>query len=220
MDAGCFGYITDISSKEERTKKISIAAGMISLSLTLGYYFGGFINGLFEDPTDSYYVIFFTSLAICIIGIIYTLFMEQSVYMDPEKRTPFFQLSHIVDCIRTVFKQGENQAQILVAIFVFGAANMALITTDFEYMMSRLKYKEFDRSLFTYYSGTKTALDCLSVLLLLPIVLSMAKISDLAMIAMGLLSTTIGFLVVMLSDESWPGASTGWPLWVLAATVR
>ena len=212
--------ISQISAARKRTKRISIAAGMISFSLTLGYYFGGFINGLFEDPTHSYYVIFFNSLAICIVGIIYTLFMEQSVYMDPEKRTPFFRFSNIVDCIRTVFKQGENQTQILIAIFVFGAANLALITTDFEYMMSRLKYADFDRSLFTYYSGTKTALDCLSVLLLLPLVLSMTKISDLALIAMGLLSTTAGFLVVMLSDESWPGASTGWPLWVLSATVR
>ena len=82
MDAGCFGYITDISSKEERTKRISIAAGMISFSLTLGYYFGGFINGLFEDPTNSYYVIFFTSLAICMVGIIYTLFMVTDLFVD------------------------------------------------------------------------------------------------------------------------------------------
>ena len=44
FDAGCFGYISDITSREERTKRMSFTAGMITLAITLGMYYGTFIT--------------------------------------------------------------------------------------------------------------------------------------------------------------------------------
>ena len=87
-------------------------------------------------------------------------------------------------------------------------------------MMGRLKYKEFDRSMFSYYSGTKNGQDGLSTLLVLPAILTFFNITDLALLIFGLISTSIGFLLIMLSDESWPGAAYGWPLWTLCLTYR
>ena len=130
-------------------------AGSITIALTVSLYFGGFITSLFDDPHDSYLVILFTALAIGIIGIVYALFMEQSLEVVEEKKTPFFQLSSITECFRIIFKVKENRAQKLVVTFVFFAMNITFITPDFEYMMGRLKYKDFDRSMFNYYSGTK-----------------------------------------------------------------
>ena len=130
-------------------------AGSITIALTVSLYFGGFITSLFDDPHDSYLVILFTALAIGIIGIVYAFFMEQSLEVVEEKKTPFFQLSSITECFRVIFKVKENRAQKLVVTFVFFAMNITFITPDFEYMMGRLKYKDFDRSMFNYYSGTK-----------------------------------------------------------------
>ena len=179
FDAGCFGYVSDITTKEERTKRMGFAlgdltssvvppqslvptslshlsfAGSITIALTVSLYFGGFITSLFDDPRESYLVILFTALAIGIIGIVYALFMEQSLEVVEEKKTPFFQLSSITECFRVIFKVKENRAQKLVVTFVFFAMNITFITPDFEYMMGRLKYKDFDRSMFNYYSGTK-----------------------------------------------------------------
>ena len=130
-------------------------AGSITIALTVSLYFGGFITSLFDDPRESYLVILFTALAIGIIGIVYAFFMEQSLEVVEEKKTPFFQLSSITECFRVIFKVKENRAQKLVVTFVFFAMNITFITPDFEYMMGRLKYKDFDRSMFNYYSGTK-----------------------------------------------------------------
>ena len=194
--------------------------GSITISLTVSLYFGGFITSQFEDPQTSYLVILFTALAIGIVGIIYALFMEQSLQIEKEKRTAFFQLSSITDCFRTIFKVKENRVQKLVVTFVFFSLNICFITPEFEYMMGRLKYKDFDRSLFNYYSGSKNALDGLSTLLVLPAILTFFPITDLALIIFGLISTSIGYLLIMLSDESWPGAAFGWPLWTLCLTYR
>ena len=194
--------------------------GSITISLTVSLYFGGFITSQFEDPQTSYLVILFTALAIGIIGIIYALSMQQSLQIEKEKRTAFFQLSSITDCFRTIFKVKENRVQKLVVTFVFFSLNICFITPEFEYMMGRLKYKDFDRSLFNYYSGSKNALDGLSTLLVLPAILTFFPITDLALIIFGLISTSIGYLLIMLSDESWPGAAFGWPLWTLCLTYR
>ena len=146
--------------------------------------------------------------------------MEQSLQIEKEKRTAFFQISSITDCFRTIFKVKENRAQKLVITFVFFSLNICFITPEFEYMMGRLKYKDFDRSMFNYYSGTKNAQDGLSTLLVLPAILTFFPITDLALLIFGLMSTSIGFLIIMLSDESWPGAAYGWPLWMLCLTYR
>ena len=146
--------------------------------------------------------------------------MEQSLEIEKEKRTAFFQISSITDCFRTIFKVKENRAQKLVVTFIFFSLNITFITPDFEYMMGRLKYKEFDRSMFSYYSGTKNGQDGLSTLLVLPAILTFFTITDLALLIFGLISTSIGFLLIMLSDESWPGAAYGWPLWTLCLTYR
>ena len=199
---------------------IVVLLGSITISLTISLYFGGFITSQFEDPHDSYLVILFTALAIGIVGIIYALFMEQSLEIEKEKRTAFFQISSITDCFRTIFKVKENRAQKLVVTFIFFSLNITFITPDFEYMMGRLKYKEFDRSMFSYYSGTKNGQDGLSTLLVLPAILTFFNITDLALLIFGLISTSIGFLLIMLSDESWPGAAYGWPLWTLCLTYR
>ena len=157
---------------------------------------------MFEDPHDSYLVILFTALAIGIIGIIYAIFMEQSLEIDEEKRTPFFQISSITDCFRTIFKVKENRAQKLVVTFVFFAMNMTFVTPDFEYMMGRLKYPDFDRSMFNYYSGTKNAQDGLSTLIVLPAILTFFNINDLALIIFGLISSNIGYLLIMFRCKS------------------
>ena len=79
--------------------------------------------------------------------------------------------------------------------------NMTFVTPDFEYMMGRLKYKDFDRSMFNYYSGTKNAQDGLSTLLVLPAILTFFNITDLALIIFGLISSNIGYLLIMFRYE-------------------
>ena len=172
--------------------------GSITISLTVSLYFGGFITDQFDDPHDSYLVILFTALAIGIIGIVYALFMEQSLEIEKERKTPFFQISNITDCFRTIFKVKENRAQKLLVTFVFFSMNITFITPDFEYMMGRLKSPEFDRSMFNYFSGTKNAQDGLSTLVVLPLILTFFSITDLALLLFGLISTTAGFLLIMV----------------------
>ena len=159
FDAGCFGYVSDITSREERTKSMSIAASMITISLMGGMYYGAFITNAFEDVETGYYVIFGSSLAIGVLGSLYAVFMEESMKCNPEKKTRFFSLSNVKDSIRVVFIKKENRMEKLIAIFIFLSATQASWTIDYEYMMGRLKYQDFDRSLFSIYSGTKQGQD-------------------------------------------------------------
>ena len=170
--------------------------------MTAGHYFGAFITGQFENPRDSYLVLLFTAGAIGVIGVLYALLMEQSCGINEEQRTPFFQLSSVKDCFKTVFKEKENRAAKLVACFIFFSGNIFVITPEFEYLMGRLKYKEFDRSMFNYYTGTKNGGMALSALFLLPGLLAFFNITDLVLMIFGLTSTILGYLVVMFRWES------------------
>ena len=221
LNAGCYGYVSDISSREERTKRMSFATGCITVSIMMGAYFAAFITGAFEDTQLGYYVILFTALALGILGIIYTVFfLEQSIHLDPDKKETFFKIDHITDSFKAIFAIKENRFKKMAAVFIFCSVNMVFVTTDFEYMMGRLKFKNFDRSLFTFYSGTKQGQDGLSLLVLLPLLLSMFRISDLAIMLFGLATTSLGYVLLMVSDEGWPGADWGWPFWVSCALYK
>ena len=104
--------------------------------MTAGHYFGAFITGQFENPRDSYLVLLFTAGAIGVIGVLYALLMEQSCGINEEQRTPFFQLSSVKDCFKTVFKEKENRAAKLVACFIFFSGNIFVITPEFEYLIN------------------------------------------------------------------------------------
>ena len=218
---GCFGYISDISSREHRTKRMSFAAGCITVSIMMGSYYGAFITGAFEDAQLGFYVLLFTALALGVLAIIYTVFiLEQSSHLDPETKETFFQLDHITNSFKAIFTIRQNRFKKMASVFIFCSANMVFVTIDFEYMMGRLKFKNFDRTLFTIYSGTKQGQDGLSLLVLLPILLTMVRISDLAIMLFGLTTTTMGYVLLMVSDEGWPGADWGWPFWVSCACYK
>ena len=223
MDAGAFGYLSDITSKEKRTQSMALAAGCITMSLTAGYYFSALIGSVFPDDQDQgFCVLLFTSLGIGIIGIFYTIFILEESRPRKEEKTKFFDFSNVMDCFKIVFKVKENRLKKMIACFTFFCVNIGTITTDFEYMMSKKKYSMFKEriSMFTIYNGTKQGFDGAVLLIVLPILLQFVHISDQMLILIGLGSVTGGYALIMFSDESWAGSEFGWPLFVLAILYR
>ena len=189
---------------------------MITLSLMAGNFLSGFIAGIFFDANTGYLLNLFLSMTLCILGVLYSLFvLNHSYEIEQEKKTTFFRIGHLVDAYRSVFQIKENRLEKLVAVFVFFSATICSVTMDFEYMMGQLKYPEFNRAIFSIYAGLKQGQDGVWLVLLLPLILSYIKISDLALIIIFQVATTIGYILPMISDESWPGAAHGWPFWVL-----
>jgi len=75
LNIGLYGYVSDITTPEDRTMRLSFLNGMFSA----GFAAGSALGGLLYQTYENYYVNFGVSVGFSILGIIMALMIKESV---------------------------------------------------------------------------------------------------------------------------------------------
>ena len=119
---------------------------------SLGYIVGVQIGGRLYN----YYLIFSISIVLAILGGAYSLFvLEESLEKlppSPDSSSHLFDIKAIAECAKTTFRPrpGKRRPLLLAFLFLFQVFSLCVNTTDFDYLMTRLKFN-WEKENFSNY---------------------------------------------------------------------
>ncbi|KAL3856401.1 hypothetical protein ACJMK2_011166 [Sinanodonta woodiana] len=214
---GCFGktslismavhsYIVDITETERRTRKLGLLASM----QFLGMFIGSLLAGVLLDNTDILTTYCIVSLFHSIVVILSLAFVKETVTAS-EGTVLFpcrsiFQASNFKDSLMVLVKKREDSLRkciiaLLVVLLLHQTCRTGLI--DVTLLYTELPPLSWPSSWFGYLSAADNAAMGIVLLILLPILSNVLKLSDSIISIIGLACASIRFVILAWSKESW-----------------
>ena len=135
LNVGIFSYISDTSTMENRTSRMSILTGIFGFGSIIGIQIGGNVT--------NYSAIFIAAASLGIIGICYTVFvleesLDKSLLTDGKQSV----LSQVIGCFKTTIKKRpcRDRIMLFINLFQFMCFMLCINTNEFDYLMTRLKF--------------------------------------------------------------------------------
>ena len=176
---------------------MSLLNGINSLGFVMGIKLGSVIT--------QYWTVFLLSFLFGSAGLLYTVFVLREA-REPErvKPTTVLELSHIKDSLRTVFGQHRSHSRplLLVLLCSFLALMICLNTSDFDYLMTRLKF-DWTASEWSDYLIVQRVIRLTSLIALLPFLSFCLGVSDNLIIIAGLAVTMSSYSLMSLATQDW-----------------
>ena len=73
LNIGLYGYVSDVTSAENRTTRLSLLNGVFSAGYVIGTYLGGYLYKSY----GNYYLNFGISIGFGIAGMLYAIFITK-----------------------------------------------------------------------------------------------------------------------------------------------
>ena len=119
LNIGLYGYVSDVTSAEDRTMRLSILNGVFSG----GYVLGTTIGGKLFKAFDNYYLNFGVSIGFGVLGIIYTIFLvSESIFPQEARNVKFFDARNVRESLRVAFKARPNHGRLHVILLIINFA--------------------------------------------------------------------------------------------------
>ncbi|XP_074641358.1 lysosomal proton-coupled steroid conjugate and bile acid symporter SLC46A3-like [Tubulanus polymorphus] len=223
---GCFGksailsmavysYVSDVSSKENRTKKLSKLLAMNFFGLFLGSLLAGSL--LDRLSFNFIFLIVVGILAACIVVLL--MFLKESVpgiesndiypEIEPTKKNgkPFlFNPVNIRDSVEVLIKPRQGNLRFhLVLVFFVVITNQICKAGEIDVTLLFVEYYplSWSKSLYGYLLAVDYATLGLSLCLLLPLLSVVFKIQDVNLVIIGIVFKTTRLVFVSVSDQTW-----------------
>ena len=135
MNIGLYSYLSDTSSVQDRTSRLSILTGVFGLGNMIGVQIGGHVS--------DYIFIFVSAGMLGILGIFYTVFIiEESLDKTLGSNGKESALSQMLGCLKTTLKKrpGRDRMMVFISLFQFMCFMLCVNTMEFDYLMTRLKF--------------------------------------------------------------------------------
>ncbi len=204
LNLALYGYVSDVSSLEDRTMRLSILNGVFSL----GYVVGTQIGSQLYVAVKDFYSIFSLSCLMGVIAILYTIFIvEESVrrdQSDPDDDYRPYDLSNVVASLRTAFKWRPNgdRTRLLLLIANFTIFMLPLNSNRFDYLLFQLRFK-WTIEEYSNYLTTQRVCRSLGLFLLLPLISRVLKLNDALVASVLTLITTGAYFLIAVGMEAW-----------------
>ena len=198
FNIGVYSYTADVSKSENRTMRMSILNGIFSLGFVIGIQTGSSIK--------SYWTVFILSTTFGCLGLLYTLLIikETKKNVDPTHSVSFFECSAIRESFQTLSGERQNGRRMLifVSLISFMSLMLCLNTGDFDYLMTRLKFGWTSHNWGNYLTVQRVT-RLVSLILILPFLSSVLKISDNCIVIGGLIITTTSYIIMCVTNTDW-----------------
>ena len=151
LNIGLYGYISDVTSAEDRTMRLSILNGVFSA----GYVLGTTIGGKLYKAFDNFYLNFGVSIGFGLIGIIYTFYGVTESVEGSGSMVKFFDVQNVRQSLNVAFKDRPNHGRLHVILLIvnFAIFMFCLNTFHYDYLLVINRYlltfleKEFRKHL-------------------------------------------------------------------------
>ncbi|XP_067131900.1 proton-coupled folate transporter-like [Centruroides vittatus] len=198
----CFGYLSNITIKETRNKRIAFTEAMLIIGGTVGFYIGG---GMLKHT--NYVDIFILELCIHCLSVIYIIFFIKELKHDDKIQsgnlcTKFFSVKHIIEMFSMIFRQREDNKRcyivlsLIATILVYYGLTVQIALL---YLFVTSEPLQWNQELYSYFSGENFAISGTALLIGLPAAYHFCKIKDTTAGIMGISSRMIGLIFLGLS---------------------
>ncbi|XP_055935851.1 proton-coupled folate transporter-like isoform X2 [Argiope bruennichi] len=209
--ATTYGYISDFTLEQSRTKRIIILESMIFIGGTVGIKTAGlFLKHVHYEWELNNFVMLFIFEAIISAGIaIYIIFRipsyssdSQSLY-GPLSWSSLFSLRHVGDSLKTVFRFREEgkRAKIILMLIALSLTYMgSVVQLTLSYYFLRTINWNFDE--YTNFHSIQFAVEGLALICIYPLLHRFPRVPDHCIGMLGLFSRFTGLVVFGLSALS------------------
>nr|XP_015909337.1 proton-coupled folate transporter isoform X2 [Parasteatoda tepidariorum] len=204
--ATTFGYISDFTHEQSRSKRIVILESMLFTGGTTGIYIAGlFLKHVnYDTKVNSFAQLFIFEGIVSALIVNYIAFRIPKHTSDAQSldshTTGLFNLKHISDSLRTVFRfrEGGRRTKVLLMLFslfliYFGSA----VQTTLGYYFVKTLGWTFQE--YTLFHSIQFGVEGLALLFGLPTLLYFCHVPDHIFAALGMISRIAGFVMFGLS---------------------
>ncbi|KAF7400515.1 hypothetical protein HZH66_005699 [Vespula vulgaris] len=203
--ASCFSYISDITTVQQRTLRITILDVIYLSTMPTGVALGSY---LFTNVLNSSYSIMFTINSVLLaIAIIYSFLnlkwrtsTQQRQFSNVNPFFEFFDKKHVAETIKTLIRRRKNHERAYLWIFLLA---MALYTFQrdekpMSYLYTQLTFK-WGVADFSKFKTFQSALFVIAILIGVPTMSKLLGLRDTVIIAIGALAHASGRIVFALT---------------------
>jgi len=216
LNIGLYGYVSDVTSPENRTTRLSILNGVFSA----GYVIGTSLGGKLYKTFGSYYLNFGLSIAFGLVGMLYAIFfIEESIIPNnQEERRHFFHMDNVVESINVALKPRPHHARLHVILLIvnFAIFMFPLNTFHYDYLLVINRYN-WDADNYSNFVSVQRICRFVGLFAVLPLLSKIIKLPDPVIATIGTLTTIIAYLLMALGPSSWQWS---WdPSWLMYISV-
>lgn len=213
LNIGLYGYVSDVSTAENRTTRLSILNGVFSAGYVIGTSLGGKLYKIY----GNYYLNFGISIGFGVAGMIYAIFITKETIIHEDigrEKRRFFDFKNVTESLSVAFKSRPNNGRLHVILLIinFSIFMFCLNTFHYDYLLVINRYN-WDAHDYSTYISIQRICRFVGLFALLPLLSKIFKLPDAIIATFGTLLTTIAYLLMALGPSSW---SISWdPSWLM-----
>ncbi|XP_069134462.1 lysosomal proton-coupled steroid conjugate and bile acid symporter SLC46A3-like [Argopecten irradians] len=204
-------YVSDITEMEERTKKLGKLLGMNFF----GLFAGSLLSGLLQDTTDMLTTFCCIVMVHAAVVLITVIAMNDSITF-PSKKVEnkglkgeccdVFKPSNIKDSVMVIFKQRPRNTRVIILILFFTSVlnqTCKVGEMDITVLFVARSPLNWPKSWYGYLLSVDYAVMGSSLFLILPVLTAFFKVSDVALLLIGITCKIIRLIWAGFCRETW-----------------
>ncbi|XP_068985895.1 probable peptidoglycan muropeptide transporter SLC46 isoform X2 [Bombus flavifrons] len=202
----CFAYISDISSVQQRTLRITILDVVYLSTMPTGVALGSY---LYSNVVKSSYTIMFSiNSTLLALAILYSLVRlkwqtlpRQQSLAGTNLLTDYFDKKHVMATVRTMTKNRPNHGKlhlwlllVIMMLYTFQRDEKPM-----SFLYTQLKFK-WDVRKFSNFRTFQSATFVIAMLIGVPVMSKLMGIRDTIMVAIGAIAHASGRVIFVLAE--------------------
>ncbi|GFU02839.1 MFS domain-containing protein [Nephila pilipes] len=210
--ATTYGYISDFTLEQSRTKRIIILESMIFIGGTVGIYIAGVLlkNVHYDRSLNNFFLLFVIEAVLSACIVVYILFRIPSYTSDaqslhgPLSCSSLFSLRHVGDSLRTIFRFREDGKRKKIILMLISLCFM-YIGTVVQFTLGYYFVKSMDWSFEEYsnYHSIQFAVEGIALICIFPVLYHFPRFPDQLIGILGLFSRISGLVLFGLSTNKY-----------------
>ncbi|XP_033176448.1 thymic stromal cotransporter homolog isoform X2 [Bombus impatiens] len=202
----CFAYISDISSVQQRTLRITILDVVYLSTMPTGVALGSYLYS--NVVKSSYTIMFGINSTLLALAILYSLVRlkwqtlpQQQPLAGTNLLTDYFDKKHVMATVRTMTKNRPNHGKlhlwfllVIMMLYTFQRDEKPM-----SFLYTQLKFK-WDVRKFSNFRTFQSATFVIAMLIGVPVMSKLMGIRDTIMVAIGAIAHASGRVIFVLAE--------------------
>ncbi|XP_033316156.1 thymic stromal cotransporter homolog isoform X2 [Bombus bifarius] len=202
----CFAYISDISSVQQRTLRITILDVVYLSTMPTGVALGSYLYS--NVVKSSYTIMFGINSTLLALAILYSLVRlkwqtlpQQQSLAGTNLLTDYFDKKHVMATVRTMTKNRPNHGKlhlwlllVIMMLYTFQRDEKPM-----SFLYTQLKFK-WDVRKFSNFRTFQSATFVIAMLIGVPVMSKLMGIRDTIMVAIGAIAHASGRVIFVLAE--------------------